>query len=460
MLNISEIINECLTYESEREWFGIKENWFEKDQLGEYISSLSNSAAILGKPFAYMIWGVNDATHKIVGTSFDYNIDINNEPLQHYLARNLNPSIGFYFQETAIDNKRVVLLTIPAAKIVPTAYKDIRYIRIGSSKENIRKYPEREAYLFSALTFGISTINTKESEYQDLTFNQLKTYYASKNIFLNDATFLKNLHLLTKDNKFNIMAQLLSDNSHVPIRVAVFDGKTKASKMYSVKEFGYKCLLFSLNEVLTYGEVLNVPQANETNRIMEREEIMLFDFDAFREAIINAFLHNEWINLNEPMITVYSNRIEVLSRGTLAPLQTINGFYEGHSIPVNDKLSELFLQLHISEKNVKGVPIIISKYSKKSIKINDNSIIVTIPFTRINELDKNVGDKVVDKTLNSSQIKVLAEIKNNPNITKPQLSTLCNLGKTSIDNNISKLKLLGYIKREGLNKTGYWEVLK
>ncbi|MCI6717040.1 MAG: ATP-binding protein, partial [Mollicutes bacterium] len=100
MLNISEIINECLTYESESEWFGIKENWFEKDQLGEYISSLSNSAAILGKQFAYMIWGVNDATHKIVGTSFDYNIDINNEPLKHYLARNLNPSIGFYFQET------------------------------------------------------------------------------------------------------------------------------------------------------------------------------------------------------------------------------------------------------------------------------------------------------------------------------------------------------------------------
>lgn len=71
-----------------------------------------------------------------------------------------------------------------------------------------------------------------------------------------------------------------------------------------------------------------------------------------------------------------------------------------------------------------------------------------------------MGDKVGDKTLNSSQIKVLAEIKNNPNITKPQLSTLCNLGKTSIDNNISKLKLLGYIKREGSNKTGYWEVLK
>ena len=170
MINIKDIIFDCLSYEKEREWFELKENWYEKDQLGEYISSLSNSAAILGKSFAYMIWGVNDETHQITGTSFDFNVDVNNEPLQHYLARNLNPSIGFYFQDTVIDNKKVVLLTIPAAKMVPTSYKDVRYIRIGSSKENIRKYPEREAFLFSALTFGIPTINSKESEYQDLSF--------------------------------------------------------------------------------------------------------------------------------------------------------------------------------------------------------------------------------------------------------------------------------------------------
>ena len=95
---------------------------------------------------------------------------------------------------------------------------------------------------------------------------------------------------------------------------------------------------------------------------MERKEIMLFDFDAYREAIINAFLHNQWVNLSEPMITFFNDRIEILSRGGLAPLQTINGFYEGHSVPVNDYLSEMFLQLHISEKTGRGVPTIISKY--------------------------------------------------------------------------------------------------
>lgn len=395
MINAIDIINECLSYESEREWFEFKENWFEVNQLGEYISSLSNSAAILGKDYAYMIWGINDKTHEIVGTTINYEKEIKNEPLNHYLARNINPSIDFYFLETNINSKRLVVLIIPAAKIIPTSYKDIRFIRIGSSKENLKKYPEREAFLFSTLTFGLPTITNRTTEYQELSFNQLKSYYASKNINLNENTFKKNLHLLTKEGKYNIMAQLLSDNSHVPIRVAIFEGKTKASKMYSIKEFGYKCLLYSLMDVLNYGEVLNIPQANEKGRIMEREEIMLFDFDVFREATINAFLHNEWINLNEPMITIYNDRIEILSRGTIPPLQTIEGFYEGHSIPINDKLSEIFLQLHISEKTGRGIPTIVSKYGKKVISLKDHNIIITIPFNRINNVGDNVGDNVV-----------------------------------------------------------------
>ncbi len=66
--------------------------------------------------------------------------------------------------------------------------------------------------------------------------------------------------------------------------------------------------------------------------------------------------------------------------------------------------------------------------------------------------------KVSDKTLNSSQVKVIAEIINNPNITKPELEVTCSLGKTSTDNIIKILKEKGYIERVVLNKTGYRKV--
>lgn len=165
------------------------------------------------------------------------------------------------------------------------------------------------------------------------------------------------------------------------------------------------------------------------------------------------------------MITVYSDRIEILSRGGLAPLQTKAGFFRGHSVPVNEKLSEIFLQLHISEKTGRGIPVISSEYGEGAFDFSDNDITVTIPFNFINEVGNKVGNKVGDKvgnkvgdkSLNDFQTRVLAEIRNNPNITKPQLMIICHLGKTSIDKIISALKEKGYIERIGSNKSGYWK---
>lgn len=181
-----------------------------------------------------------------------------------------------------IDGKDVVILVIPAANTIPTSFDKARYLRIGSSKVNLNKFPERELALFNALSRGIATIENTESDYQNLEFKQLFQYYANKGITLKESTFKTNLGLVTKDGKYNIMAQLLSDDSHFPIRVSMFSGNSKASPLYSVKEFGFTCILTSLNKLLDYGDAINIPQADESNRKMIRKEIILFDQDAFR----------------------------------------------------------------------------------------------------------------------------------------------------------------------------------
>jgi len=464
MDGVDKIINELRNYDFEREWFEFKENWYKANELGEYISALSNSAVVAGMENAYFVWGINDKSHEIVGTNFDCNQDVNNEPLKHYLARQFSPDINFSFDEIVMEGKRVVLLTIPAAKSVPTAYRRERYIRIGSSKENLKRFPETEAFLFEILRHGFPTIENTVSDYQDLTFEKLLIYYGAKGLKLNLDTFKKNLSFYTVDGKYNILAQLLSDNSHIPMRVAIFSGKSKAENMYSIREFGNQCLLYSLDEVLRYGDVLNIIQADERKRVVERKEVPLFEDDVFREAVINAFVHNKWVSGNEPMITVFSDRIEILSRGSLAPEQTIEGFFAGESIPVNKKLSEIFLQLHISEKTGRGVPKITQKYGKEVYEFRENSIVVKIPFNWINVMGDRVNNKVDDKelysVLTSNQIQMLVEIRNNPNITKVRLSEIIKVGKTTTDNGIVALKKHGYIERIGSNKTGYWKVLK
>lgn len=459
-----DLVNELRSYDSEREWFEFKENWYKPDELGEYISALSNSAAYEGRQQAYFVWGINNVTHEIRGTDFDCNQDVKNEPLKHYLARQLSPDVNFMFEELIVEGKKLVLLTIPAAKSIPTSYAKERYIRIGSSKENLRKYPEKESYLFDVLRHGLPTIENIPSDYQELSFEKLLIYYGAKGLKLNIDTFKKNLSLYTEDGKYNILAQLLSDDSHIPIRVAIFSGKSKADNLYSVREFGNQCILYSLDEVLRYGDVLNIIQADETDRIVERKEIPLFENDAFREAVINAFVHNKWVSGNEPMITVFSDRIEILSRGSLAPEQTMEGFFAGESIPVNKKLSEIFLQLHISEKTGRGVPKITERYGRNAYEFRENSIVVKIPFRWINIMSDKLNNREIQNNevfcLNQTQLRILAEIRNNSNVTKAGLAEKLNVGKTTIDNGVSILKKYGFIERVGSNKSGYWKVLK
>ncbi len=453
------LIKDLISFNEELEWLEFKENWFDKDGLGEYISAISNSAAYYGRKEGYFIWGIKDKGHKLVGTGFDPNTTVNgNEPLKHYLARQLSPDVGFDFYEESIEDKRIVVMVIPAAKNIPTAFKGIRYIRIGSSKEKISKYPERESYLFNVLRNGFPTIVNTESRYQDLTFNKLFGYYGSRGIILKEDTFRQNLELLTDEGKYNIQAQLLSDNSHLPLRVSIFEGKTKATNLFSVREFGFDCLLYSLDSLLRYGDVLNLIQADERNRAVERKEVPLFDNKAFNEAIINAVLHNNWIEESEPMISVFSNRIEILSRGTLAPSQTMQGFFLGESKPVNQKLSEIFLQLHISEKSGRGVPTIVSKYGKEAFEFRENSIVVTIPFDWINAaVNKHANNN--ENNLTDNQRSILSEMRNNPNITITQLSRIIGISDTAISKNIASLKRSDCIKRVGSNKSGYWQVL-
>ncbi len=455
-MDIKQIVLDLCAMNDEQEWFEFKENWFQPEALGEYVAALSNVAAFHYKKYAYFIWGVEDENHKIVGTTFNQYCDYNKEPYQNYLARNLSPSLNFSFEEIEIQKKRVIVLVIPAASEIPTAFKEKRYIRIGSSKCNIKDYPKREIELFKILDGRTETIETIPAKYQELTFQKLFGYYGSKGIVLNDKTFIKNLGLRNEEGQFNLLAQLLSDDSHFPLRVSIFEGKTKGTNLFSVREFGNNCLLYSLDELLRYGDVLNIIQADETDRIVERKEVPLFDNKAFREAIINAVLHNKWTEGNEPMISVFSDRIEILSRGSLPPAQTKEGFYLGESVPVNEKLSEIFLQLHISEKSGRGVPKITEIYGKKAFVFRENSIVVTIPLKKIKKVGNKVGNK---KPLNVRRRKILIEMRDNPNITTEELRKILGISKTAVDNNISFLRKNGYIERVGSKKAGYWNVL-
>ena len=69
---LRNLVIELAKYPQETEWIEFKKNKIDPSVIGEYVSALSNSAAILSKENAYIIWGIDDETHEIEGTNFYY----------------------------------------------------------------------------------------------------------------------------------------------------------------------------------------------------------------------------------------------------------------------------------------------------------------------------------------------------------------------------------------------------
>lgn len=474
MPSVAEIVGSLVEYPVEHDWFEFKRNWDDPQKIGEYISSLSNAAALRGREAGYLVWGVDDATHEVVGTGVDWNVGVgrkgHEEPLEHWLARQVSPDLAFRFDEGELRGGRVVLLTVPAARKVPTSFAGVRYGRIGSSKVSLTKYPDREAELFSVLRNGVPSIVNTPAEVQGLSFARLFTYYAGRGVELRSDTFAENLNLLLPDGRWNMMAQLLSDDSRMPVRVSVFQGKTKTAPLYSVREFGNTCLLISLDRMLDYIDVVNVVQADERNRVVERKDVPLLDPKAVREAVINAFVHNLWVGGNAPMFTVYSDRLEILSHGEMAPGQTVEGFFRGVSVPVNDKLSDIFIQLHISERSGRGVPKVVEAYGRGAYEFADGMIVLTMPFNRVGGEGDDSAAKAPDAglgrvesawrtRLNETQEGVLLALRDDPNATHERIALEVGKSVATVERALRFLREAGYIERVGSNKSGWWRVL-
>ena len=112
-------------------------------RLGQYISGISNAACIAYQSFGYLVFGVEDITHKVVGTSFKFkNAKEGNEDLELWIRRYLNPSIKFQHFTCKYNHLDIEIFKIPAAVSGPAYFQSNAFIRIGSNLTDLRKYPD------------------------------------------------------------------------------------------------------------------------------------------------------------------------------------------------------------------------------------------------------------------------------------------------------------------------------
>lgn len=150
---IDAIIEEARKHPVELPWIEFKHNNYNPQEIGEYISALSNTAALYNQEHAYLIWGIDDKTHEVIGTSFvPEHEKVSNQSIHLWLATQLEPQVQFYFHTTTIDSKPVVLLEICRAFASPIKFKSEDYIRIDSHKKKLKDFPDTERELWAVFS--------------------------------------------------------------------------------------------------------------------------------------------------------------------------------------------------------------------------------------------------------------------------------------------------------------------
>lgn len=133
----------------ETEWLEYKMNNENPQMIGEYISALSNSAAICNREKAYLIWGINDISHEIEGTEFSpKQVKVGSQELENWLITQLSPRVDFKYIEIMTDKGKVVIMEVLAAVNRPISFKGEEYIRVGSYKKKLKDFPEKERRLW------------------------------------------------------------------------------------------------------------------------------------------------------------------------------------------------------------------------------------------------------------------------------------------------------------------------
>ncbi len=335
-------------------------------------------------------------------------------------------------------------------------------IRLGST---CKEMTSTEIQRRSLKTFhDLELILVRRSTWTNLSFRQLKIHLDANGIHINDDTFEHNYSLRNTNGDYNLLAELLADKNPIPLIFVKFAGLDKAA--FSERtDYGYSCLLSTYINLKNRLKAENICITDTSVR--PRIDTYLYDFDCVNEALINALIHNDW-TISEPQISLFENRIEILSHGGLPHGLTTEDFYAGISKPRNHTLMRIFLSVGLAEHSDHGIPTIVNTYGKEVFQIHDNYIKCVIPFNQevMNKTtSKHIiisGDNVPDTTvhLTATEKQILSLLEEDQTSTIDNLSQKVNKTTRTVERSLKNLQDKQKIERVGSKRSGFWVISK
>lgn len=368
--NIDILVKELIKLPKEIGWVEFKHNNSDPTMIGEDLSALANTATLNDRDYAYMIWGVEDGTHEVLGTTVRLQLQKKGEQeLENWLRYLLSKNADFEFLDTEVDGKHIELIRIHKALSEPVSFQKIDYIRSGSYTKKLHEFPVFRAQLWDKLRhaqFEDVCVKT-DLRYEDIIRSlQVDAYFTLLNI-PQPSELDAVAHYLCEDGIICKQDNGLYSITNLGAILFAKDlnefGRLRRKAMRVVQYKGINRLLIQKEESFRQGYAVAfenivryvnalLPSVEDVNKI-QLSTNSKFPLPSVREAIANSLIHQDlYVTGAAPVVEIFDNRIEVTNPGT--PLVDVLRIIDNPPKSRNEKLASLMRRLKMCEELGRG----------------------------------------------------------------------------------------------------------
>ncbi|NLW10891.1 MAG: AAA family ATPase [Clostridiaceae bacterium] len=351
--------------------------------------------------------------------------------LENSINDNISPRPDYEIREIEAGHLKIIELEVRRGKNVPYLFKGQAYRRMDTATTQVD-----ESELFDLMLQRRNlTYDTTDSIHQEIGFMTLERLLQEK---LGITKFDKNVMItlgLLKDGKFNIAAELLSDQN------------TNANAISDIVRFGS-----STSIILDRSRLENCSILTQYQKAVEMFQLYYKPFQiiegfervnkvripdsAFREAVANAIVHRDYRIGGSIQVAMFDDRIEITSPSGLPNGLTKDNYLNDIiSIPRNPVLANVFYRLGMIELFGTGILRIKDAYAsseeKPIFKIDESRIRITLPVLHMPE-KMSAEDRVLSHLARYQEISRL-DIENRIGLSRSQsyelLTRLVKAGK-------------------------------
>lgn len=331
--DLISLVDELRSLPKETEWVEFKSgDATANERLGKYISAVSNAACLIHQPYGFLVFGIEDETHKIVGTRYRFKKrKEGNEELELWIRKQLHPAVRFEHFTLQYGDQHLEIFRVPAARGEPTHFCKIPYFRINSSLTDLRNFPNhiRDIYNsendWSAQIIERAGLANLDPDAIKLARAKFKEKKAGTSIYekidqWDDKTFLDKARITIGGKITNAGLILLgkAESSYLlsPSVVQItWKLETPGEKAYEHFEMP---LFLTINDVL--ARIRNVKYKFFPDNQLLSTEVNKYDTKVILEALNNCIAHQDYSRHSRIILTEQTSKLIFSNAG---------GFYEG-----------------------------------------------------------------------------------------------------------------------------------